>query len=912
MAIVTFQAKLYTGIRCLCVDKNIRANLSSAFTVGNYDIDFPPRPGNPSGDVPDLDVNGNPIIYPNIYPWRLRKATADLQCSPAITLVDQKLVTVGSGNTVNDGYFVTGQTYKIKVLGNTDWNSVAGTEDVTYQVGSEFTAQNNGQVPVANENQPLSNPTPRTGIAHLASWTIRSTLTCQFPTYIEIDVEKLGLPEGTDCIVYFEEGFLLEDKGNLLPSGGYEYPNAVQGAPSPRIDNFIQFRTPWYGLSFMTATFNRVFLPTRIKQLSATFPQALGSVTFRIRYNRGNLASLFFPIFTMTPTARKTARAVADLISRVDNGFENWNPETGGLINYRTRYFTSNNNIVSAVSNTGMRIRYGVTDLTAPATISASGDRSIGPITASITSSATMITNAVKITNMVETEPVISSLSATITKTTGVLTQNLQVISSLSGDGSVPMVFTWTTTSNNQRRALPVYFGNINAKVTWGDGTTTTHTSSGPAPNYAAGYTNTNSGIGHTYATPGTYTVTISGTIQNWGFTSSSQWGDIRDFNTHYNSIVLGLKVISWGYIGLETLVGAHTNILYQSAASRAVPSRIPPTVKDLSWMFYHSYADTPAADWSNNNIANWDVSNVENMTSMFYRCRGGFNTNLGSWNTANVTNMSSMFYFTSEFQGLGIENWNTGNVTNMSNMFYQSQSFNRNINNWNVSKVTNFYGMFAYAYSSLPGYTYSNTGYNQSLSKWDVSSATNMELMLYTGFNTYHGDLTYWCVSNIASEPPNFALSSSAVGGGFKPYWGTCPGTRPIVSSVTVDDSTTVEGQTITLTVNVSNVSNATLYYRVNFDYTGNWEYPNNFGSSNYDPDAGAEPDDLNIFTGSISIVNGVGTLTINIADNFTDIYPEPTEYFRVDILSRPVYVTPTSINDFVLGSSPVISIAP
>ena len=53
--------------------------------------------------------------------------------------------------------------------------------------------------------------------------------------------------------------------------------------------------------------------------------------------------------------------------------------------------------------------------------------------------------------------------------------------------------------------------------------------------------------------------------------------------------------------------------------------------------MFYSAYK-------FNQDISNWDVSNVTDMRSMFYVAQS-FNQDIGSWNTSNVTDMSYMFY---------------------------------------------------------------------------------------------------------------------------------------------------------------------------------------------------------------------------------------------------------------------------
>ena len=69
--------------------------------------------------------------------------------------------------------------------------------------------------------------------------------------------------------------------------------------------------------------------------------------------------------------------------------------------------------------------------------------------------------------------------------------------------------------------------------------------------------------------------------------------------------------------------------------------------------------------------IDKWDVSNVTDMSYMFYYCEN-FNGNLSDWDVSNVTNMSWMFYNCRKFngKGLGLENWNVSNVTDMDYMF--------------------------------------------------------------------------------------------------------------------------------------------------------------------------------------------------------------------------------------------------
>ena len=71
-------------------------------------------------------------------------------------------------------------------------------------------------------------------------------------------------------------------------------------------------------------------------------------------------------------------------------------------------------------------------------------------------------------------------------------------------------------------------------------------------------------------------------------------------------------------------------------------------------------------------NISKWDVSNVTNMSYMFYKAKY-FNQNLNNWDISKVTNLSNMFSYTNNFNK-PLNNWNTSNVTNMEGMFLMLQ----------------------------------------------------------------------------------------------------------------------------------------------------------------------------------------------------------------------------------------------
>lgn len=233
MAIQLASANLYTGIRCFVVDKNISANLTSSFSLGN--LNRPNEEGN--------------TVYPNVLAFRVYEGIIDLEMIATLNRVDERLKTFGGGNNV-----ITPGTPR--VIDNT----------------------NNAK--------------------------INTALVCKFPTYLQIDVERLGIPEGTDCIVEFEEGWVLDG----------DYPNSTF-APSPEVKNFFTFRTPFYGGGILNAVANisynierrrqgavnalSLFSPnfravaTRSNRIEAEVTSSLSSA---MTYTLGNLEARFLPV----------------------------------------------------------------------------------------------------------------------------------------------------------------------------------------------------------------------------------------------------------------------------------------------------------------------------------------------------------------------------------------------------------------------------------------------------------------------------------------------------------------------------------------------------------------------------------------------------------------------------------------
>ena len=92
--------------------------------------------------------------------------------------------------------------------------------------------------------------------------------------------------------------------------------------------------------------------------------------------------------------------------------------------------------------------------------------------------------------------------------------------------------------------------------------------------------------------------------------------------------------------------------------------------------------------------IKDWNISNLKYMRNMFHSAKFNENDNfLEEWKFEKLENIEAIFANSNFNQN--ISNWNVSNVKNMSYMFYNCKNFNQNISNWDVSNVKNMSYMF-------------------------------------------------------------------------------------------------------------------------------------------------------------------------------------------------------------------------
>ena len=114
---------------------------------------------------------------------------------------------------------------------------------------------------------------------------------------------------------------------------------------------------------------------------------------------------------------------------------------------------------------------------------------------------------------------------------------------------------------------------------------------------------------------------------------------------------------------------------------------------------------------WGKNNnfknlddLSNWDVSNVTNLSKAFFGNPSLINVNgLSNWDVGNVKDMSELFADCCNLTNIsGLKNWNTSNVENMMGLFSVIDNGGMalkditSLKNWNVQKVKNMSQMFS------------------------------------------------------------------------------------------------------------------------------------------------------------------------------------------------------------------------
>ena len=309
---------------------------------------------------------------------------------------------------------------------------------------------------------------------------------------------------------------------------------------------------------------------------------------------------------------------------------------------------------------------------------------------------------------------------------------------------STPFAFTANTNNTSAGSSTATQFKlplttstGLNIVVDWGDATTSTITS------------HLDAAVTHTYASAGTYSISITGTLPGWQFINT---GDRLKI----------LNIASYGVLNITTnsIFRGCTNLISNATDAPTI------TTTDLTSTFRDCTN-------FNNNVGSWNVSAVTAMSSMFSGAtafNNGGSSSIGSWNTGAVTSMSSMFASATAFnQPL---TWNTGAVNNMNGMFQNATNFNGTLTFTSTAAVTNMGSMFSGCSAFNQSLSF-NTGavtsmssmfsnayaFNQPLS-FNTGAVINMSTM-FNNATAFQQNIGSWNVANVTNFT-NFMASKT------------------------------------------------------------------------------------------------------------------------------------------------------
>ncbi len=250
------------------------------------------------------------------------------------------------------------------------------------------------------------------------------------------------------------------------------------------------------------------------------------------------------------------------------------------------------------------------------------------------------------------------------------------------------------------------------------------------------------------YKTPGIYKIFIT-----WDFPEI-----YFDYYMNKDSIKI-ISLDKWDHLALRTLKKA-----FYYASNLEINATDTPNLESVTSM-YSAFRGIKSINMDS--IYSWDVSNVENMSSLFSDIQN-FNQDIYDWNVSNVTNMSGMFFGTS-FNNY-INNWDVSQVEDMSLMFSYS-AFNQNIGDWDVSSVTRMGYMFQGAFyfnrdignwdmsnvEEIEGIFSSAWRFNQDIGGWNLASLKGSLTRIFRDAMDFNQDIGDWDVSRITDMNDSF-----------------------------------------------------------------------------------------------------------------------------------------------------------
>lgn len=255
----------------------------------------------------------------------------------------------------------------------------------------------------------------------------------------------------------------------------------------------------------------------------------------------------------------------------------------------------------------------------------------------------------------------------------------------------------------------------------------------------------------------------------DWDYSYST----VAYYCTDADTITLNEDVT--GMFGYYSYKDENDNYQYLNSSYRMIDEDFAnwdaSNVKNMSHLFDNTYLGGAAIKYT----SNWDVSNVENMDYTFYNV--DFNESsmdysdaFANWDTSNVNSMRYTFADNEELGKLGgIANWDTSNVKDMTGIF-SGGSYDRiykydMVANWNTSNVESMeyaFGKGSWSTRPVRAVDFSD------LANWDLGKVKTTKMM-FRGQEIADTDaFANWNVSNVENMSEMFSetkLSNGVVG---------------------------------------------------------------------------------------------------------------------------------------------------
>ena len=298
------------------------------------------------------------------------------------------------------------------------------------------------------------------------------------------------------------------------------------------------------------------------------------------------------------------------------------------------------------------------------------------------------------------------------------------------GGGGTPsspdFIATWTVASDGSTITLPLLSGGTySGTIDWGDSSTS-----------SLSYANRT----HTFATAGTYTITLSGTMVGWQFNNG---GDKTKF----------LDVSNWGDLTLTssgTFFGC-TNFTISATDAPIITST------NGDYFFYNCHAlGTP-------DLSGWNVSTITRYQNAFRAT--GFNPILTGWFHSNVTTIRNAFLNNTSWNR-SLDGQDFSGVTDAYEFMRGCSGFNSSVANLSFGTNAILYGMMqsctAFTGIGLDSWDTSNvysfnrtfsscSNMNGDISGFDTSNVTDMTYML-NQCDAFRGAMDQWDINQVTN----------------------------------------------------------------------------------------------------------------------------------------------------------------